>query len=89
MGEVQVPDVTGITNAVDTPLKDRLGYLAADPQNRPNSKQFNAAVEGLAACLREVERENATSRRRVKELERELESNAMQYPPPPPHLPSH
>lgn len=36
-------------------------------------KQFNAAVEELAARLREVERENATSRRRVKELERELE----------------
>ncbi|KIO23851.1 hypothetical protein M407DRAFT_26713 [Tulasnella calospora MUT 4182] len=73
MGKVQLPDVTGITNAVETPLKDRLGYLAADPQHRPNSKQFNAAVEELAARLREVERENATSRRRVKELERELE----------------
>ncbi|KAG9013566.1 hypothetical protein FRB90_005880 [Tulasnella sp. 427] len=73
MGKVQLPDVTGITIAVDTPLKDRLGYLTADPRQQANSKQFNAAVEELAARLREVERENATSRRRVKELERELE----------------
>ncbi|KAG8835154.1 hypothetical protein FRC17_005012 [Serendipita sp. 399] len=90
----QLPDVTGITSAVATPLKGDASFkkvtqpaqkhasvkfhLPPTRRNSPNEQGSGgnnmAALDALTQRLREIETENTTSRRRVTELELELEA---------------
>ena len=92
---VHLPDVTGLTAAVESPSKAYVRYrdvqvgtpaagLEEDRECsidqgceilfsfRPGT-MTNAQLEELSERLRELERENGTARRRVRELEMELE----------------
>ncbi|PVF98469.1 hypothetical protein CPB86DRAFT_758402 [Serendipita vermifera] len=76
LSRVHLPDVTGITTAVATPLKGDVS-LKRLPTKRVSLNQPNvntAALDGLTKRLKDIEKENATSRRRVTELEMELET---------------
>lgn len=99
---IQLPDVTGITSAVATPLKGDASFRRV-PDPKPastlttrfsrqqkvaqpsSSKQTGpasgesapanptAVLDTLSSRLHQIERESLTSRRRVSELERELD----------------
>ncbi|KAG8816364.1 hypothetical protein FRC19_000427 [Serendipita sp. 401] len=89
---VQLPDVTGITSAVATPLKGDASFKKIPRSGQKHSsvkfrlppamlsaeqagEGTNAgALDVLTQRLRDIETENATSRRRVTELELELEA---------------
>ncbi|KAG8998311.1 hypothetical protein FRB93_013786 [Tulasnella sp. JGI-2019a] len=72
--QVYLPDVTGITAAMDTPVKSRMSYRTApSPVKAVNNIFVNAALDELASRLQHVEHENSTARRRVHELELELD----------------
>ncbi|KAG8878574.1 hypothetical protein FRB98_006087 [Tulasnella sp. 332] len=72
--KVHLPDVTGVTSAVDTPVKTRMSYRVAPSPEKSQSNIFvNAALDELASRLQQVEHENSTARRRVHELELELD----------------
>ncbi|GJJ15770.1 hypothetical protein Clacol_010048 [Clathrus columnatus] len=71
--QVHLPDITGLTAAVASPLKGGEGYLAAKVANRRFAADVVAALDGLQSRLETLERENSVSRRRVKELEVDLE----------------
>ena len=74
---IHLPDVTGITDAVTTPMKGGRGghyTLINDPDRTIQANVVNNALDSLSRRLRDLERENAVSRRRVTELELELET---------------
>jgi hypothetical protein len=91
--KIQLPDVTGITTAVATPLKGDTSFkrfptvrfpsaTVSAPARQPSvSKPEDGrdtvtatALDNLTKKLKEIEKENATSRRRVTELELDLEN---------------
>ncbi|KAG8683395.1 hypothetical protein FRC08_014307, partial [Ceratobasidium sp. 394] len=75
---IHLPDVTGLTAAVESPSKANVRYrdvqvgMPARGLDADRS-MTNAQLEQLSGRLRELERENGTARRRVRELEMELE----------------
>jgi hypothetical protein len=85
----RLPDMTGLTSAVETPAKASRRYLRAKQRSdngmssyfaalmRPlmtyaSAAAIHATVDQLAHKVRELETENVTSRRRVRELEHDL-----------------
>jgi hypothetical protein len=74
---IYLPDVTGITDAAATPMKGGRGGHRAfvnDSDRTIQANVVNNALDSLSRRLRDLERENAVSRRRVTELELELET---------------
>lgn len=94
INKVYLPDVTGLTNAVDSPAKPGAKYYSYRTDNRPRDSEgkdvelylfsrrrlidiFAArllqTLSAVQSQLRDLEDENSISRRRVRELELELE----------------
>ncbi|KAJ7069924.1 hypothetical protein C8F01DRAFT_537008 [Mycena amicta] len=72
---VYLPDVTGLTSAVESPAKPG-GYTMYNPDfDRPRDSEARllSTLASVQARLHGLEDENAISRRRVRELELELE----------------
>ncbi|KAF8839562.1 hypothetical protein BDN67DRAFT_905345 [Paxillus ammoniavirescens] len=73
-GRVHLPDVTGLTNAVVSPAKANLErYGLRGPGSREVEARLVASLNTLHARLTHLETENGVARRRVRELEYELE----------------
>ncbi|EUC54031.1 Cep57 Cep57-MT-bd: centrosome microtubule-binding domain protein [Rhizoctonia solani AG-3 Rhs1AP] len=75
---IHLPDITGLTMAVASPVKASLQYRDAQvgsPKTGFDADRSaaDAQLEQLSDVLRELEHENSTARRRVRELEIELE----------------
>ncbi|CAE6457832.1 unnamed protein product [Rhizoctonia solani] len=75
---IHLPDITGLTMAVASPKKANLEYRDAQvgsPKHGFDADRSaaDAQLEQLSEVLRELEHENSTARRRVRELEIELE----------------
>ncbi|KAK7048224.1 AAA family ATPase [Favolaschia claudopus] len=72
---VYLPDVTGLTNAVESPAKAGGGYNAYPYDDRPRDSEARllSTLSAVQAKLHQLEEENSISRRRVRELELELE----------------
>ncbi|GBE85280.1 hypothetical protein SCP_0704670 [Sparassis crispa] len=74
-GKVYLPDVTGLTEAIATPVKidpDYHGYKAR--KDGECEARLLATLNLVQAKLAFLESENSTTRRRVRELEVELEA---------------
>ncbi|KAF7299131.1 AAA family ATPase [Mycena indigotica] len=72
---IYLPDVTGLTNAVESPAKPG-GYTTYNPDfDRPRDSEARllSTLAAVQERLHDLEDENAISRRRVRELELELE----------------
>ncbi|KAI0061607.1 hypothetical protein BV25DRAFT_1826312 [Artomyces pyxidatus] len=75
-GGVHLPDVTGLTNAVESPAKGGLQYYPyEDDEDEYGDGQarLHATLGLVQQKLAHLDQENNTSRRRMRELERELE----------------
>ncbi|KAF8755017.1 Centrosome microtubule-binding domain of Cep57 [Rhizoctonia solani] len=75
---IHLPDITGLTVAVASPKKANLEYKDAQVGSPKlgfdaDRSAADAQLEHLSNFLRELERDNGTARRRVRELEIELE----------------
>ncbi|KAF7365369.1 AAA family ATPase [Mycena venus] len=72
---VYLPDVTGLTSAVESPAKAGGGYNAypADDRPRDSEARLLSTLSVVQTKLHQLEEENSISRRRVRELEMELE----------------
>ncbi|KAJ7164614.1 hypothetical protein C8R43DRAFT_1166592 [Mycena crocata] len=72
---VYLPDVTGLTSAVESPAKAGGGYTAYSADDRPRDSEVRllSTLSAVQAKLHQLEDENSISRRRVRELEVELE----------------
>ncbi|KAJ7459702.1 hypothetical protein FB451DRAFT_1271215 [Mycena latifolia] len=72
---VYLPDVTGLTSAVQSPAKVGGVYNAYAPDDRPRDSEARllSTLSVVQAKLHQLEDENSISRRRVRELELELE----------------
>ncbi|KIY46586.1 hypothetical protein FISHEDRAFT_75505 [Fistulina hepatica ATCC 64428] len=71
---VHLPDVTGLTSAVMSPAKDALRRARyEDTRPRDSEARILAAIGSIHAQLERLEDENGVSRRRVRELEMELD----------------
>ncbi|KAF9235173.1 hypothetical protein BU15DRAFT_65077 [Melanogaster broomeanus] len=73
-GRVHLPDVTGLTNAVVSPAKgnlERFGVRGGG--SNEVEPRFVTSLNALQARLTHLENENCVARRRVRELEYELE----------------
>ncbi|KAJ7043943.1 hypothetical protein C8F04DRAFT_1361591 [Mycena alexandri] len=72
---VYLPDVTGLTSAVESPAKAGGGYnaYAADDRPRDSEARLLSTLSVVQTKLHQLEDENGISRRRVRELELELE----------------
>ncbi|KAI6147252.1 hypothetical protein BKA82DRAFT_27661 [Pisolithus tinctorius] len=73
-GRVHLPDVTGLTNAVVSPAKvvmDR--YAVRGLGSRDLEARLVTSLNALQVRLSHLENENSIARRRVRELEYELE----------------
>ncbi|KAI6042627.1 hypothetical protein EDC04DRAFT_2563903 [Pisolithus marmoratus] len=73
-GRVHLPDVTGLTNAVASPARivmDR--YAVRGLGSRELEARLVASLNALQVRLSHLENENSIARRRVRELEYELE----------------
>ncbi|KAJ7790973.1 hypothetical protein B0H14DRAFT_3501081 [Mycena olivaceomarginata] len=64
---VYLPDVTGLTSAVEFPAKADGAYNGYPADNRPRDS------EGLCTQLHQLEEQNNISRQWVRELEYELQ----------------
>ncbi|KIK80929.1 hypothetical protein PAXRUDRAFT_833216 [Paxillus rubicundulus Ve08.2h10] len=73
-GRVHLPDVTGLTNAVISPAKANLErYGLRGLGSKEVEARLVASLNTLHARLTHLENENGVARRRVRELEYELE----------------
>ncbi|KAF5369106.1 hypothetical protein D9615_010432 [Tricholomella constricta] len=74
-GKVQLPDVTGLTSAVESPAKMDAEYFVyrAEGSPRENEARLMGMLNSVQSKLQHLEEENGISRRRVRELELELE----------------
>jgi len=72
---IHLPDVTGLTNAVESPLKPGTQYYPYKAGDRPRDSEARLlqTLSTVQAQLHDLEDENSISRRRVRELEMELE----------------
>ncbi|KAF8552741.1 hypothetical protein OG21DRAFT_1511060 [Imleria badia] len=71
---VHLPDVTGLTNAVISPAKANLErYGVRGPGSKEAEARLVASLNALHTRLNHLETENSIARRRVRELEYELE----------------
>ncbi|KAF9523879.1 hypothetical protein CPB83DRAFT_647159 [Crepidotus variabilis] len=71
---VYLPDVTGLTNAVESPLRPGTRYYAYRGERpRDGEARLFQTLATVQAQLQDLEEENSISRRRVNELELELE----------------
>ncbi|KIJ54960.1 hypothetical protein M422DRAFT_24821 [Sphaerobolus stellatus SS14] len=70
---VHLPDITGLSAAVETPVKGGTEYRSPDLRDRSFARDLVAALDALQKRLQTLEREHAISRRRVRELELDLE----------------
>ncbi|KAG7088592.1 hypothetical protein E1B28_012567 [Marasmius oreades] len=72
---IHLPDVTGLTNAVESPAKVMLNHYSYQPTDEPreNEARLLAVLNTIQSKLSRLEDENSISRRRVRELEYELE----------------
>ncbi|KAG2065035.1 hypothetical protein BDR04DRAFT_1145580 [Suillus decipiens] len=74
-GRVNLPDLTGLTSAVISPAKanlERYGIKTAGSSKEVESRLI-ASLNALHAKLAHLETENSIARRRVRELEYELQ----------------
>ncbi|KAG2365161.1 hypothetical protein BDR07DRAFT_1399588 [Suillus spraguei] len=74
-GRVNLPDLTGLTSAVVSPAKtnlERYGIKTAGSSKEVESRLI-ASLNALHAKLAHLETENSIARRRVRELEYELQ----------------
>ncbi|KAF9005405.1 hypothetical protein BDQ17DRAFT_1303766 [Cyathus striatus] len=74
-GKVQLPDVTGMTSAVESPAKFGADYYRYPGDDRPRESEARLlqTLATVQSKLQHLEDENGISRRRVRELEMELE----------------
>ncbi|KAG6336271.1 hypothetical protein ID866_2825 [Astraeus odoratus] len=73
-GRVHLPDVTGITNAVVSPAKGSLDrYATRGSGHKEVEARLVTSLNALHVRLSYLENENSIARRRVRELEYELE----------------
>ncbi|KAL4070019.1 hypothetical protein V8B97DRAFT_1967591 [Scleroderma yunnanense] len=73
-GRIHLPDVTGLTNAVVSPAKATLDrYAVRGSGSREVEARLVASLNSLHVRLSHLENENSIARRRVRELEYELE----------------
>ncbi|KAJ8518105.1 hypothetical protein ONZ45_g4789 [Pleurotus djamor] len=74
-GGIHLPDVTGITNAVESPARPQMSYYKYNAEGKPREVDvyFITALNEVQTKLYRLEEENSISRRRVRELEMELE----------------
>ncbi|RDB24453.1 hypothetical protein Hypma_008433 [Hypsizygus marmoreus] len=74
-GKVYLPDVTGLTSAVESPAKMSSEYYPyrGDDGPRESEARLIATLNNVQSKLQHLEEENSVSRRRVRELELELE----------------
>ncbi|KAF8522190.1 hypothetical protein BU17DRAFT_44955 [Hysterangium stoloniferum] len=72
-GHVRLPDVTGLTSAVQSPVKSGEVYRQPDVGNPSLAMDLVDALDTLQSRLQALERENSVSHRRVRELEYDLE----------------
>ncbi|KAJ6512116.1 hypothetical protein C8R47DRAFT_1034075 [Mycena vitilis] len=72
---VYLPDVTGLTSAVESPAKAGGEYNAypADDRPRDSEARLLSTLSAVQVKLHQLEEENSISRRRVRELELELD----------------
>ncbi|KAH8825023.1 hypothetical protein DL96DRAFT_1712058 [Flagelloscypha sp. PMI_526] len=71
---VYLPDVTGLTSAVESPAKGNLRHaMYTNGRPRDSEARLLAIVSSIQIQLTEMEQANGVSRRRVRELESELE----------------
>ncbi|CAE7146329.1 unnamed protein product [Rhizoctonia solani] len=75
---IHLPDITGLTMAVASPVKAKVQYKDAQvgsPKHGFDADRSaaDAQLEQLSEVLRELEHENSAARRRVRELELELD----------------
>ncbi|OBZ71751.1 hypothetical protein A0H81_08633 [Grifola frondosa] len=72
---VHLPDVTGLTSAVGSPLRAGLEYYGYDAKEAgEHEAHLHATLGAVQSRLAYLESENSISRRRVQELELELEA---------------
>ncbi|KAG9315545.1 hypothetical protein JVU11DRAFT_3166 [Chiua virens] len=73
-GRLHLPDVTGLTNAIVSPAKPNLErYSVRSPSSKEVEGRLIASLNALHTRLNHLETENSIARRRVRELEYELE----------------
>ncbi|KAL0576860.1 hypothetical protein V5O48_005125 [Marasmius crinis-equi] len=72
---IHLPDVTGLTNAVESPAKGMLNHFPYQASDEPRETEARllAVLNNIQSKLSHLEDENSISRRRVRELEYELE----------------
>ncbi|KII90515.1 hypothetical protein PLICRDRAFT_39079 [Plicaturopsis crispa FD-325 SS-3] len=75
-GRVHLPDVTGLTSAVESPMKPGLEHFAYEGDDSPREAEARllATLTAVQTQLAHLESQNGISRRRVRELERELDA---------------
>ncbi|KAF9049540.1 hypothetical protein BDZ89DRAFT_1242391 [Hymenopellis radicata] len=73
--KLYLPDVTGLTSAVESPMKGGLQHYPfnVSKEARESDARLLSAISAVQSKLRQLEAENGISRRRVRELEHELE----------------
>ncbi|KAI0304538.1 hypothetical protein B0F90DRAFT_1706727 [Multifurca ochricompacta] len=75
--QVQLPDVTGLTVAVESPAKGQpyqsCGDIGKEYDDKEGHARLQLAMNLLQTKIAHLDVENHTSRRRMKELERELD----------------
>ncbi|KAG6812112.1 hypothetical protein H0H92_004341 [Tricholoma furcatifolium] len=71
--KIHLPDVTGLTSAVESPMKLGSEYYMYPGSPRENQARLITLVNTVQSKLQHLEEENGISRRRVRELELELE----------------
>ncbi|KDR82315.1 hypothetical protein GALMADRAFT_816004 [Galerina marginata CBS 339.88] len=74
-GKIVLPDVTGLTSAVESPAKPGMAYRPYKGDDRPRDSEARLlqTLSAVHGQLRDLDEENSISRRRVRELEMELE----------------
>ncbi|EKM49207.1 uncharacterized protein PHACADRAFT_179304 [Phanerochaete carnosa HHB-10118-sp] len=73
-GKLYLPDVTGITSAVGSPMKLGMEYQGYNgKEDREIDVRLAATLSIVQSKISHLETENSISRRRVRELELELE----------------
>ncbi|KAG6836257.1 hypothetical protein H0H93_009733 [Arthromyces matolae] len=70
---LHLPDVTGLTSAVESPMKQGSEYYVYPGSPRETEARLITMLNTVQSKLQHLEEENGISRRRVRELELELD----------------